>query len=174
MLALDGELEIRDPVAAALTLPVVEVAERRLADRADEVCRMMGLEAFRDKFVSELSTGSRRIVDLACQIGLAPKVILFDEPSSGIAQREAEALGPLLRRIRDEIGAALLVIEHDMPLLASVADRIVALDLGAVIATGLVDEVMHHPVVVASYLGTSREVVERSGSGASVLTSITS
>ena len=69
--------------------------------RADELIEMMGLGDFRDKFVSDLSTGSRRIVDLACQIGIDPKVILFDEPSSGIAQRETEALGPLLLRIRE-------------------------------------------------------------------------
>ena len=75
--------------------------ERRLANRADELIELMGLGDFRDKFVSDLSTGSRRIVDLACQIGIDPKVILFDEPSSGIAQRETEALGPLLVRIRD-------------------------------------------------------------------------
>ena len=61
----------------------------------------MGLGAFRDKFVHELSTGSRRIVDLACILAHQPTVLLLDEPSSGIAQREAEALGPLLLRIRD-------------------------------------------------------------------------
>ena len=163
MLALDSELAVRDPVAGMLTLPAVDVAERGLAGRADELIEFTGLGAFRDKFVAELSTGSRRIVDLACQMGLRPKVILFDEPSSGIAQREAEALGPLLQRIRADLDAALLVIEHDMPLLTSISDRLVALDLGRVIATGAIDDVMHHPQVVASYLGTSREVVERSG-----------
>ncbi len=63
-------------------------------------------------------------------------MLLLDEPSSGIAQREAEALGPLLTRIRDTLGASLLVIEHDMPLLTSIADRMIALDLGEVIADG--------------------------------------
>ena len=73
--------------------------------RVDELIELMGLDDYRDKFVSELSTGSRRIVDLACQIGpIEPKVILLDEPSSGIAQRETEALGPLLLRIRDITG----------------------------------------------------------------------
>ena len=98
--------------------------------RADELIEIMGLDDYRDKFVSDLSTGSRRIVDLACQIGIDPKVILFDEPSSGIAQRETEALGPLLLRIRDITGASILVIEHDMPLITTVSDRIVACDLG--------------------------------------------
>ena len=90
-------------------------------------------------------------------------MVLLDEPSSGIAQRETEALGPLLRRIRDEIGASLVVIEHDMPLITSVSDRLVAMDQGAVIADGRPDEVLHDPAVVASYLGTTADVIARSG-----------
>ena len=124
---------------------------------------MMGLDDYRDKFVSDLSTGSRRIVDLACQIGIEPKVILFDEPSSGIAQRETEALGPLLLRIRDITGASILLIEHDMPLVSSVSDRIIACDLGRVVVEGDWELVRNHPHVVASYLGSTREVIERSG-----------
>ncbi len=124
----------------------------------------MGLDAFRDKFVRELSTGSRRIVDLACVLAHGPSVLLLDEPSSGIAQREAEALGPLLLRIREALGASILVIEHDVTLLTSMSDRIVALDLGEVIATGPPDEVVQDPRVVASYLGTTESVVARSGS----------
>jgi ABC-type branched-subunit amino acid transport system ATPase component len=161
--ALDRELEVRDSVAAALNLPEVTEAEVRLSRRADELVAFMGLDAYRDKFVSELSTGSRRIVDLACQIGMEPKVILFDEPSSGIAQRETEALGPLLLRIRDQLGCSLLLIEHDMPLVTSVADRMLALDLGAVVVEGDSSTVLHHPHVVASYLGSTRETIERSG-----------
>jgi ABC-type branched-subunit amino acid transport system ATPase component/ABC-type branched-subunit amino acid transport system permease subunit len=167
--ALDRDLEVRDPVAAALNLPEVSDAERRVGVRADELVDFMGLGAFRDKFVSELSTGSRRIVDLACQLGMEPRVILFDEPSSGIAQRETEALGPLLVRIREETGASLLVIEHDMPLITEIADRIVALDLGQVIVEGDADTVLNDSHVVASYLGSTREVIERSGSVAEVV-----
>ena len=124
---------------------------------------MMGLGAFRDKFVSELSTGSRRIVDLACILAHEPDVILFDEPSSGIAQRETEALGPLLLRIRDATNASLLVIEHDMPLITSISDEILALDLGQVITRGTAQEVLNDPRVIASYLGSAADVVNRSG-----------
>ena len=136
MLALERQLEVRDPVAAALNLPAVADSEAKLRKRVDELIELMGLGAFADKFVSELSTGSRRIVDLACVLAHDPKVILFDEPSSGIAQRETEALGPLLLRIRDATGASLLVIEHDMPLITSISDGMLALDLGRVIARG--------------------------------------
>jgi ABC-type branched-subunit amino acid transport system ATPase component len=103
--------------------------------------------------VHELSTGTRRIVDLACVIAHRPQVLLLDEPSSGIAQREAEALAPLLERLRDELGASFVVIEHDLSLLNVVADRLLALDLGRVIAVGPPDEVIHDPRVVSAYLG---------------------
>jgi branched-chain amino acid transport system ATP-binding protein len=126
----------------------------------------MGIEAFRSKFVRELSTGSRRVVDLACVLAHHPSVVLLDEPSSGIAQREAEALGPLILRIREALGASVLVIEHDMPLVTSVADRLVALELGHVVTTGTPDEVLSHPDVLASYLGGSEEVIARSGARA--------
>ncbi|MGH2758838.1 MAG: MFS transporter [Actinomycetota bacterium] len=162
-LALERQVEVRDPIAAALNLPAVADSEAKLQERVDELLELMGLQAFRDKFVSELSTGSRRIVDLACVLAHDPKVLLFDEPSSGIAQRETEALGPLLLRIRNATGASLLLIEHDMPLVTSVADEILALDLGRVIVRGSPREVVEHPAVVEAYLGTSEAVIARSG-----------
>jgi branched-chain amino acid transport system ATP-binding protein len=162
-LALEGQVEVRDPVAAALNLPAVADSEAKVQVRTDELIELMGLGAFRDKFISELSTGSRRIVDLACTMAHDPKVILFDEPSSGIAQRETEALGPLLRRIREATGASLLLIEHDMPLVTSVADEIIALDLGRVVVRGSPSEVVTHPAVIESYLGTSEAAIARSG-----------
>jgi branched-chain amino acid transport system ATP-binding protein len=161
--ALERQVEIRDPLAAALNLPVVGASEADVAERVDALVELMGLQAFADKFVSELSTGSRRIVDLACVLAHEPEVIMFDEPSSGIAQRETEALGPLLVGIRDSTGASLLVIEHDMPLITSISDRMIALDLGAVITEGTPDEVVNHPAVIASYLGTNETVIARSG-----------
>ena len=161
--ALERHLPIRDHAAAALGLPDLRRQEDDVAWAVDDLVQLMGLGAFRDKFVSELSTGSRRVVDIAMAIAHDPAVLILDEPSSGIAQRETEALGPLLRQIRDETGCALLVIEHDMPLIAAVSDRMVALDQGRVIATGTPDEVLEAPAVVASYLGTDRAAIERSG-----------
>jgi ABC-type branched-subunit amino acid transport system ATPase component len=154
---------VRDPVAAALGLPAVTDSERQIDLRVEELIEMMGVGAFADKLVGELSTGSRRIVDLACILAHEPDVLLFDEPSSGIAQRETEALGPLLLRIRETSGASLIVIEHDMPLITSISDRMLALDLGRTVVEGDPDEVVQHPQVVASYLGTTDEVINRSG-----------
>ena len=156
-------IEVRDPVAAALHLPAVHDAEEAVRRQVDELIELLGLEAFRSKFVRELSTGSRRILDLACLVAHRPSVVLLDEPSSGIAQREAEALGPLLRGIRDQLGASVLLIEHDMPLVSSVAERMVALDQGRVIAEGVPTEVLRDPAVVESYLGTREDVIARSG-----------
>ncbi len=128
--ALEQHVDVRDPIAATLHLPSVSDSEQAVHDRVDELIELLALGAYRDKFVRELSTGTRRVVDLACVLAQQPSVLLLDEPSSGIAQREAEALAPMLRRVRDELGASLLVIEHDLPLLGSISDRMIALDLG--------------------------------------------
>jgi branched-chain amino acid transport system ATP-binding protein len=162
-LAHDRHLAERLMLSAAIAVPDQRLEEDLLASRVEELIGVVGLEAFADKFVSELSTGSRRIVDLACSLAHDPAVLLLDEPSSGIAQRETEALGPLLKAVQNLTGTTLVVIEHDMPLITSIADRIVALDLGRVIATGTPDEVVHHPDVVRSYLGADTVAVTRSG-----------
>jgi branched-chain amino acid transport system ATP-binding protein len=154
--ALEDSVEVRDPVAAALWLPAVTDSERAVRARVDELLALFHLGAFADKFVRELSTGSRRIVDLAAVAAQHPDVLLLDEPSGGLAQQETEELAPLLLRLRDDLGATLVVIEHDLPFLRRIATRWVAMDLGAVIATGSADEVTQDPAVVAAYLGRDR------------------
>jgi ABC-type branched-subunit amino acid transport system ATPase component len=114
--------------------------------------------------VKELSTGLRRIVDLACVLATEPQVLLLDEPSSGIAQAEAEGLAPLLRRVRFETGCSILIIEHDMPLISAVSDELIALDQGRFVTRGRPAEVLEDERVVESYLGTTEEAVNRSGS----------
>ncbi|MBV8690376.1 MAG: ATP-binding cassette domain-containing protein [Actinobacteria bacterium] len=163
-IGLERHIETRDHLAALLNLPAIQDSELDVAYTVEDLIELMSLGAFRDKFVSELSTGSRRIVDLAMAIAHDPAVLLLDEPSSGIAQRETEALGPLLKRIQAETGCAMLIIEHDMPLITSVSDEIVALDLGHVLVRGTPEQVTSDPVVVTSYLGGDISVIERSGS----------
>jgi ABC-type branched-subunit amino acid transport system ATPase component/predicted MFS family arabinose efflux permease len=160
---LERHLEVRDPLAAALALPSVWESETEAAWKVADLIELLGLGAFRNKFVSELSTGSRRIVDLAMSLAHRPSVLLLDEPSSGIAQRETEALGPLLKRIQAEVGCSLLLIEHDMPLITAVSDTMIALELGRVVAEGTPQEVVNDPTVIASYLGTDVAAVNRSG-----------
>ena len=145
----------RSPVHAMFALPVVRDAERDVTRRAEEIIGLLGLQAFRDKFISELSTGSRRIVEIACVLAHRPSVLLLDEPSSGIAQRETEALGPLLERVREYMDGSLIVVEHNVPLISTLADRIVAMDLGRVIADGPPMTVLNDRHVVEAYLGVS-------------------
>jgi ABC-type branched-subunit amino acid transport system ATPase component len=161
--ARERHLDNRDFFAAALQLPASYESELAVAAKVEELVEIMGLGAFRQKLTGELSTGTRRIVDLACILAQDPKVLLLDEPSGGVAQRETEALGPLLRRIRDHAGCSLLIIEHDMPMVSGICDRLVALELGRVIAEGSPAEVLAHPAVIASYLGTDDAAVQRSG-----------
>jgi ABC-type branched-subunit amino acid transport system ATPase component/sugar phosphate permease len=165
--ALERWVPSRDPVSAALHLPSAFDSEAEVDRRVAELIELMNLGPYRRKRVRELSTGSRRIVDLACVVAHRPTVVLLDEPSSGIAQREVEALGPVLERMRTEMGSALLVIEHDMNLLRTIADRIVAMDQGSVIAVGLPDDVLVDATVVASYLGTDPAAIHRSNTSTS-------
>jgi branched-chain amino acid transport system ATP-binding protein len=153
----------RSVISAALHLPMVVDAEQHVALRVDELVELMGLGEYRHKFVRELSTGTRRVVDLACLVAHRPAVILLDEPTSGIAQREVEALAPVIRRLRDEMGASLVIVEHDIPFVSDVSDRLLALEQGQVIATGPPADVLAHPDVVESYLGTSGAAITRSG-----------
>jgi ABC-type branched-subunit amino acid transport system ATPase component len=162
-IGLDRHLELRDHLASLLHLPTVVELEEDVAWSVHDLIELTNLGAYRDKLVRELSTGTRRIVDLAMCIGHRPKLLLLDEPSSGIAQRETEALAPLLRRIKEETGCALLVIEHDMPLICEISDRLVALELGRPICEGTPLEVTTDPRVVASYLGGDPAAINRSG-----------
>ena len=161
--ALERRIRTQGPISTVLGLPWVWSAERTITKRVDELIDLLHLGAFHDKFISELSTGSRRIVDLACVLAHEPKVLLLDEPSSGIAQRETEALGPLLRRVQSSLGCTMLLVEHDMPLVTSVSDELIALETGRVIARGTPKQVTNDPRVVEAYLGTDERVVTRSG-----------
>ena len=161
--ALERFIAVKDPISPMLHLPAAVESEYRVQARVEELIELFGLGGYADSFISELSTGTRRVVDLACVVAHSPTVVLLDEPSSGIAQRETEALAPLIRRLRDELGCAVIVVEHDMSLLATIADRLIALESGGVIASGTPTEVLAHPRVVESYLGNTAELIARSG-----------
>ncbi len=161
--ALERHMRSKDIVAAAMHLPATYESELEADQRVDGLIEMMGLKAFREKLTGELSTGTRRIVDIACILAQDPEIVLLDEPSGGVAQRETEALGPLLLRVQEFTGCSILIIEHDMPLLSFICDTMVALETGSVIAVGTPKEVLNHPRVVESYLGTDEAAINRSG-----------
>jgi branched-chain amino acid transport system ATP-binding protein len=143
----------REPLAAALRLPASLLSEAEVDERVERIVALLRLGVFRDRFASELSTGSRRLVEFGCLLAQEPEVLLLDEPSAGLARAEAEALGPVLKGIRDATGAALVLVEHDVPLLRATCDRLIALDAGRIIAAGPPVDVLDDPTVVRAYLG---------------------
>ncbi|MBM0125228.1 ABC transporter permease subunit [Pimelobacter simplex] len=149
--------------ASMIGAPWARAAEHGSHDEADLVMAHFGLSAWANTLTSDLSTGTRRICDLAAQVATRPRLLMLDEPTGGVSQRDAEAFSPLLRSIRDELNCSILIVEHDMPLLMSLCDRVYALEAGRVIAAGTPPEVREHPAVIASYLGSNEVAIKRSG-----------
>ena len=134
--SLERFIDVGDPFNAILRLPTQVRTEEAVAQRVHELIDLFGLGAFADNLVSELSTGSRRLVDLAAVVAHQPSVVLLDEPSSGVAQREVEAMIDLLRNVRAQLDATLLIVEHDITFIGGLADRLVAMDRGSVLVSG--------------------------------------
>ena len=151
-------------LSTVLFLPSASRSERAMASDASDLIDFLGLGRYADDFVAELSTGTRRIVELAGLLALDAQVLCLDEPTAGVAQRETEAFGPLLKQIQQELHATMIVIEHDMPMIMTLSDRVYCLEAGQVIAEGPPDEVRNDPRVVASYLGTDTRAIDRSDS----------
>ena len=173
---LFGDLTVRETLKVALEahdrsalvpsllgLPPSRRAEYQKGLDAEACIDFLGLGRYADAFVGTLSTGTRRIVELSCLLAQNASLLLLDEPTAGVAQRETEAFGPLIQRIKAELGATIVVIEHDMPLVMSISDRVYCLAAGRVIAEGLPDAVRNDPLVVAAYLGTDERAIQRSG-----------
>ncbi len=176
---LFGDLTVRETVKVALEarerselLPSLlglapsRRAESTKAALSDDYIDLLGLGRYADTFTSDLSTGTRRIVELCCLVAQQARLLLLDEPTAGIAQRETEAFGPLLVQIRVELDATILLIEHDIPLVMGIADRVYCLSAGVEIASGAPDAVRRDPAVVAAYLGTDERAIARSGARA--------
>lgn len=150
-------------VSAATWSPKSRKQERKIRRRADELVGLLGLGAYRDKHIGDLSVGTKRVVDIACAMASKPSVLLLDEPSSGLSQAETEELAPVIFRLRKDTGCGMLVIEHDMALITSISDTLVAMDLGKIIVQGSPADVIGDKAVIESYLGASEEVLSRSG-----------
>jgi branched-chain amino acid transport system permease protein len=162
-LALEQRGSIADPLAYMIGTYDVRKQRREILESTLELLAEYGLIRWLDHYVMELSTGTRRILEILCALAREPTVLLMDEPSTGIAQRESEALGELLIALNETRGVSMLIIEHDVPLVARVARRLLCLHLGKVIAEGPVRQVLDNELVVEAYLGREEVVIQRSG-----------
>ena len=149
-------------VGSILRLPATRRRNAKAEAAAERLAMRFGLEPWLDSLVSDLSTGTRRIVELAGVAARHPRVILLDEPAAGVAQREVEQLHHVLDRIKEASGASMLLIEHDLPFVLSVSDRVLAFAEGRVIADDAPDAVRTNPAVIESYLGIDDRAVLRS------------
>ncbi len=162
-------LDARRPVgvmAATLRTPWSRHAERDKRAAVDEVIDSFGIDRFRGHQVVQLSTGTRRVVDLASMVLARPRLLLLDEPTAGIAQREAEAFVPLLRRLHQIADTTVVLVEHDVPLVFALCTHVVMLETGSVVSSGPPDEVARDPRALAAYLGASAEALAVSGPAA--------
>jgi ABC-type branched-subunit amino acid transport system ATPase component len=150
-------------LTATLQMPWARRAEREKRETADETMRSFGIERFRRHRIAELSTGTRRVVDLASIVLARPRLLLLDEPTAGIAQREAEAFVPLLRRLHEVADTTIVLVEHDVPLVFALCDKVVMMETGRVISAGTPDYVRRDPRALAAYLGASEEALAVSG-----------
>jgi len=150
-------------IPTTLRLPWARRAERRKLEAADQVIAAFGLERFRHHRTAELSTGTRRVVDLASIVLARPRLLLLDEPTAGIAQREAEAFIPLLRRLHQVADTTIVLVEHDVPLVFELCSTVIVMELGQVVAAGPPEQVRADPRALAAYLGASDEALMASG-----------
>ena len=136
-----------------LFLPSVRAGEKAHRRRVEQVIEFLDLEPYRDKLISGLPYGVRKVIELARALCSEPKLILLDEPSSGLNVEETDDMSFWIRDMKSELGITVLMVEHDMTLVNRVSDRVIALNYGRVLAMGSPSEVQHHPDVVAAYLG---------------------
>ena len=142
-------------LAAAFGLPRVRAEEREMAALARQALNFIGMRQFERYESSDLSFGQQRAVEIARALVSEPMVLLLDEPAVGLSQIRVEELDRLLRRIRDERGITIVMIEHVVQLVMGVCDRITVLNSGRKIAQGTADEVSADPQVVEAYLGST-------------------
>jgi branched-chain amino acid transport system ATP-binding protein len=134
-------------------LPSVRRAEIAHREKAEDVIAFLGLERYRDTLIANLPYGVRKVVELGRALCTEPKLLLLDEPSSGLNVEETEGMGFWIDDIKKDLGVTVIMVEHDMALVSQVSDRVMALNYGRVLAMGTPHEVQTHPEVIRAYIG---------------------
>lgn len=142
-----------DYLSDALRLPWSRRSDTAVTERAEEIIEYLGLDEVASRPVGDLPFGTQKRVELARALATQPKLLLLDEPACGLNHEEVSALGETIRRIRDERGLTVLLVEHHMGLVMSISDKVIALNFGRHIAEGTPSEIQAHPEVIAAYLG---------------------
>jgi branched-chain amino acid transport system ATP-binding protein len=139
--------------AQMLRLPGVQRAEDHSRAKVEDIIDLLDLSPYRDAPVSGLPYGIRKIVELARALASEPRLLLLDEPASGLNPEETQDLAFWIEDIQKDLGVTVVMVEHDMALVSAAADRVLCMNMGAVLAMGAPAEVQAHPDVVQAYLG---------------------
>ncbi len=138
-----------------LFLPSVREAERKHREAVEHVIDFLDLQAHRDKYIAGLPYGVRKVVEMGRALALEPRLLLLDEPASGLSVEETQDVAFWIEDIKTQMGITVLMVEHDMHLVSSVSDRVLALADGKTLALGTPNEVQNHPAVIEAYIGVA-------------------
>jgi branched-chain amino acid transport system ATP-binding protein len=138
-----------------LFTPFVRNEERRHREAVEKVIDFLDLQAYREKYIAGLPYGVRKVVEMGRALAIEPRLLLLDEPASGLSVEETQDVAFWIEDIKKQMGITVLMVEHDMHLVSSVSDRVLALADGKTLALGTSHEVQNHPKVIEAYIGTS-------------------
>jgi len=142
-----------------LFLPFVRAEERKNREAVEEVIDFLDLQAYRENYIAGLPYGVRKVVEMGRALAIQPKLLLLDEPASGLSVDETQDVSFWIEDIKTQMGVTVLMVEHDMHLVSSVSDRVLALADGKKLALGTPHEVQNHPAVIEAYIGAPDDEV---------------